>query len=242
MTLSTEKHTLKRFDEDLAQLRSMVLEMGGVVEEQIARAVQALDEEDVASAREVIARDHVVNGLDVKTNEECARLLALRAPVASDLRLLITMSKTTTDLERIGDEAEKIARMVVHIYDGEMASPPNHALLRDIGNMARLAMQMLRGALDSLARVDEQTAVEVARSDAELDDEFRGAMRRLITYMMEDPRTIGQAIDVLFIIKALERIGDHSKNITEYVVYLVKGKDVRHTGKNRVSREILDNP
>lgn len=237
MSLRTDKHTLKRYDEDLAHLRSLVLEMGGVVEEQISQAIRALDDEDVGAAREVIARDHVVNGFDVKANEECTNLIALRGPVAGDLRMLMSLSKTITDLERIGDEAEKIARMVVHIYDSE-GTTPNHGLLRDVNTMARIALTMLRGALDCLARIDAEKAVDIARVDADLDDEFRAALRRLITYMMEDPRTIGHAIDVLFIIKALERIGDHSKNITEYVVYLVKGKDVRYISPDVVAQEL----
>lgn len=228
-----EGHTVKRYDQDLAHLRKVVLEMGGLVEEQIDRAVQALMDGDVGSAREVVERDHMVNGLDVKANEECTRLIALRAPVAGDLRLLMSLSKTVTDLERIGDEAEKIARMAIHIFEQE-SNTPNHGLLRDIWSMSRLASDMLSGALDALARVDAEKAVEVARIDADLDDEFKSSLRRLITYMMEDPRTIGHAIDILFVIKALERIGDHSKNITEYVIYLVKGKDVRHTSPSHV--------
>lgn len=227
--IPTEGHTVKRFDQDLAHLRNVVLEMGGMVEEQIDRAVQALMDGDLSSAREVIDRDHLVNGLDVKANEECTRLIALRAPVAGDLRLLMSLSKTVTDLERIGDEAEKIARMAIHIYERD-TNLPNHGLLRDVWGMARLASDMLKGSLDALARMDTDRAAEAARMDADVDEEFRAALRRLTTYVMEDPRTIGFAIDILFAIKALERIGDHSKNITEYVVYLVKGKDIRHTG------------
>ena len=226
MSVSTDGHTVKRFDQQLASLRSLVLEMGGLVEGQINRAVQALQDEDIAAAREVVARDHVVNGFDVRADEEVVNLLALRQPVGSDLRMVLSMAKTVTDLERIGDEAQKIARMVTQIYDGNSA--PNARLLRDVANMARLAANMLHGALDALARMDVDKAVEIACGDEELDSEFQSALRRLVTFMMEDPRTIGHAIDVLFMIKALERIGDHSKNIAEYVVYLVKGKDVRH--------------
>ncbi|MDQ2696028.1 MAG: phosphate signaling complex protein PhoU [Pseudomonadota bacterium] len=240
MALSTGEHTFKRFDEDMTRLRSVVLEMGGVVEEQIQQAVRALYDEDVTTAREVIARDHVVNGLDVKATGQITQLLALRAPVAGDLRLLMSMTKTVADLERIGDEAEKIARMVVRLYAGDSTAIPNHALLRDVGTMAKLAATMLKGALDALARVDVEKAVRIAQMDAELDDEFRSALRRLITYMMEDPRTIGHAIDVLFMIKALERIGDHSRNIVEYVVYLVKGKDVRHVSAEALARDLLE--
>ncbi|PWV63531.1 phosphate signaling complex protein PhoU [Plasticicumulans acidivorans] len=233
MSVSTDGHTVKRYDQQLGDLRSLVLEMGGLVEDQIQRAVQALQDEDLGTAREVIARDHVVNGFDVRADEEVVNLLALRQPVGSDLRLILSMAKTVTDLERIGDEAQKIARMVTHIFDG--SSAPNQKLLRDVAGMAKLAANMLHGALDALARMDVDRAIEIACGDEELDTEFQSALRRLVTFMMEDPRTIGHAIDVLFMIKALERIGDHAKNIAEYVVYLVKGKDVRHVSIESLS-------
>ncbi len=232
MSIGREGHTFKRFDQDLAQLNSLVMKMGGLVEEQIKDAVQALVDGDVEAAREVIARDHVVNGLDVRITEEVTQILALRAPMGVDLRMLVSVSKTVTDLERIGDEAEKIARMAIHIHDGP-GTPPNHSLYRDIYAMSGIAAGMVHGVLDALARMDAEGAVDIARQDVDLDDDFRSALRRLITYMMEDPRTIGHAIDVLFVIKALERIGDHAKNIGEYVVYLVKGKDIRHTSTDK---------
>ncbi len=235
--MSTEGHTVKRYDQQLGSLRSLVLEMGGLVEDQIQRAVQALLEEDLAVAREVVARDHVVNGFDVRADEEVVSLLALRQPMAGDLRMILSMAKTVTDLERIGDEAEKIARMAVRMYDG--TSAPNARLLRDVGGMAKLASMMLHGALDALARMDVERALEIAKGDDELDSEYQSALRRLVTFMMEDPRTIGHALDVLFIVKALERIGDHSKNIAEYVIYLVKGKDVRHTKLENLSADSL---
>ena len=228
MSISKDEHIVKRYDQELANLRNLVLEMGGLVEEQIKRAMQALDDEDVAAAREVIARDQVVNGLEVKADEVSVNLVALRQPLASDLRLIMSMYKTVTDLERIGDEAERIARMVVHIYDSSV-SPPNTRLYRDVETMAEMAVDMLQGALDALARVDVNQAVEIVQNDHELDNQFQDGMRRIMTYMMEDPRIIGQAIDVLFMLRSLERIGDHSKNIAEYVIYLVKGKDIRHT-------------
>ena len=228
MSISKDEHIVKRYDQQLAQLRSLVLEMGGLVEDQINRVITALDEEDVAAAREIIARDHLVNGLEVKVDEECTSLIALRQPLASDQRTIIAMSKAVTDLERIGDEAARVARMVVHIYDSS-SSPPSNRLFRDVMTMARLASGMLRGSLDALARMDAEKAVEVTEGDRELDAEFQAGLRHLATYMMEDARTIGHAIDVIFMIRSLERIGDHSKNIAEYVIYLVKGRDVRHT-------------
>ena len=227
MAISQDAHTVKQFDVQLANLRNLVLEMGGLVEEQIKRAIQALDDEDITAAREVISRDQIINGLQVKADEDCVSIIALRQPLGSDLRLIMSLSKIVTDLERIGDEAEKIARMTVKIYEG-IGSPPSAKLLRDVVPMAKLAQDMLHGCLDALARLDVEKAVEVAQGDDELDQEFQSALRRLITYMMEDPRTIGHAINVIFIVKALERIGDHSKNIAEYIIYLVKGKVVRH--------------
>ncbi len=238
MAISQGAHTVKQFDVQLANLRNLVLEMGGLVEEQIKHAIQALDDEDVTAAREVIARDQVVNGLQVKADEDCVSLVALRQPLGSDLRLIMSLSKIVTDLERIGDEAEKIARMTVKTYDG-ISSPPSAKLLRDVVPMAKLAQNMLHDCLDALARLDVEKAVEVAQGDDELDQEFQSALRRLITYMMEDPRTIGHAINVIFIVKALERIGDHSNNIAEYIIYLVKGKDVRHVSMDVLVQDAL---
>ena len=239
MAISQDAHTVKQFDIQLANLRNLVLEMGGLVEEQIKRAIQALDDEDITASREVISRDQIINGLQVKADEDCVSLIALRQPLGSDLRLIMSLSKIVTDLERIGDEAEKIARMTVKTYDGT-SSPPSAKLLRDVVPMAKLAQDMLHGCLDALARLDVEKAVEVAQGDDELDQEFQSALRRLITYMMEDPRTIGHAINVIFIVKALERIGDHSKNIAEYIIYLVKGKDVRHVSMDVLARDALE--
>ena len=238
MAISQDAHTVKQFDVQLANLRNLVLEMGGLVEEQIKHAVKALDDEDITASREVISRDQIINGLQVKADEDCVSLIALRQPLGSDLRLIMSLSKIITDLERIGDEAEKIARMTIKIYEG-VSSPPSAKLLRDVAPMAKLAQNMLHDCLDALARLDVEKAVEVAQGDDELDQEFQSALRRLITYMMEDPRTIGHAINVIFIVKALERIGDHSKNIAEYIIYLVKGKDVRHVSMDVLVQDAL---
>ena len=238
MPISHDAHTVKQFDAQLANLRNLVLEMGGLVEDQIKNAAKSLDDEDLTLAREVIARDQIINGLQVKIDEDTITLIATRQPVGSDLRLIMSLSKAVTDLERIGDEAEKIARMTIKTYD-VVSSPPSAKLLRDVTPMAKLAADMLHGCLDALARVDVEMAVTVARGDDNLDQEFQSALRRLITYMMEDPRTIGHAISVLFIIKALERIGDHAKNIAEYIIYLVKGKDVRHVSMDTLEKDAL---
>lgn len=221
-----EQHTVKRYDEELNTLQSLVLKMGGLVQEQIEGAIKALDDEDLDAARRVVAGDQVVNGYNVQVDETAVHLIARRQPVASDLRLIVSLEKAVNDLERIGDEASKIAQMVLRIYDSD-GSAPNHGLLRDVPPMAQLALGLLKGALDALARMDINKALEVARRDAELDEAFGAGMRHLTTYVMEDPRNMGHAINMVLILKALERMGDHSKNIAEYVVYYVKGTDIR---------------
>jgi phosphate transport system protein len=235
-----DEHIVKRFDQDLGRLRGLIMEMGGLVEEQINQAVTALYEEDIGLARNVIERDHKVNALEVKADEEIANIIALRQPMASDLRMIMALSKTVTDLERIGDEAERVAQMTVRAYN-DSGSTPQARLLRDVLNMSKLASDMLRDCLDALARLDVEQAIRITQGDRELDEAFSDALRRLATFMMEDPRTIGHAINVIFMIRALERIGDHSKNIAEYVVYLVKGKDIRHVDMNTLSQDVLSN-
>lgn len=233
-------HTVKRYDAELARLLGLVAEMGDMVAEQISFAVQALVRQDTGAARNVIDRDHLVNGIDVVADEVAVNLLALRQPMGSDLRLIMAASKTVTDLERIGDEAKKIARLAIRIYDGEGRGSPRIELFRDVRAMELLASHMLRGSLDALKHRDFDKAVEVVKGDRELDKEFQSALRRLTTYIMDDHRNIGHVIDVVFIVKALERIGDHSKNIAEYVVYLLKGKHVRHVGADAIREDELD--
>ncbi len=230
------EHTLKQFDAELETLRARVLQMGGLVEEQIVRAMDALTSGNVQLAQRVVDEDHRVNGLEVAIDEECSTIIARRQPAAVDLRMLMMVVKTITDLERIGDEAAKIARMTQLIYETDRPSVPRMA---DIGRMADIARGMLRNALDSFARLDLAVAAKVVRQDEQVDDSFRGILRQLITFMMEDPRTISHAIEILFVAKAIERIGDHAKNMSEYVVYMVKGKDVRHTGVEGFEREAL---
>ena len=226
MSINLDAHTVKQFDVQLANLRNMVLEMGGLAEDQIKQAVAALNEEDLNAAREVIARDRLINGMQVKADEDCVSMIALRQPVGSDLRMIMSLANTVTDLERIGDGAKKIARMTLQIYDG-VSSLPSAKLLRDVTPMAKLAADMLHDSLDALARLNVEKALLIINNDDELDQEFQSALRRLITYMMEDSRTIGHAINVVFIIKALERIGDHCKNIAEHTVYLVEGRNIQ---------------
>ncbi|MBK7658436.1 MAG: phosphate signaling complex protein PhoU [Betaproteobacteria bacterium] len=234
MPLNTQEHTSKRYDAELETVRSHVLQMGGLVETQITAAIEALATGNLQLADQVVADDHRVNSLEVKIDEECAHIIARRQPAAQDLRMIMTVIKMITDLERIGDEAEKIARMTKLIYASERLLLPRFA---EIKVAAGYALDMLKKALDAFARVDLAAAAAVVKQDRLLDDQFRGILRQLITFMMEDARTISTSIEILFVAKALERIGDHSKNMSEYVVYLVKGKDVRHVTAEEFERE-----
>ena len=218
------EHISKQFDADLEAVRTRVLHMGGVVEEQIVQAIEGLSSGDMALIDQVIANDHRVNGLEVELDEACSHIIAKRQPAASDLRLIIAIIKTITDLERIGDEAEKIARMAKLTHSGERQHMPK----LELKHVSDLALAMLRKSLDAFARLDSLAAAQVVRQDELVDDEFRSILRQLITFMMEDPRTITRSLEILFVAKALERIGDHSKNMAEYVVYMVEGRDVRH--------------
>jgi phosphate transport system protein len=230
------EHTSKQFDAELESVRSRVLQMGGLVEEQITRAMESLIAGDMELIDRVIADDHRVNALEVGLDEACSHIIARRQPAAGDLRLLIAVIKTITDLERIGDEAAKIARMGKQSYGrARMPSTPV-AAVKHVGD---IALGMLRKALDALARLDPVAAASIVREDFAIDEEFRAIVRQLITFMMEDPRTISQSLEILWIAKAIERIGDHSKNMAEQVIYIVKGTDVRHTTVEELEREAL---
>jgi phosphate transport system protein len=228
------EHTSKQFDLELETIRTRVLQMGGLVEQQIQSAVDALMAADIERLDKVVADDALVNSLEVAIDDDCQHIIARRQPAASDLRMVITVIKTITDLERIGDEAQKIARQGKIIHQSERYQLPR---FREVRKMAEVALAMLRRALDAFARLDATAALELAEEDLILDEEFSAELRQLITFMMEDPRTISMSIDTLFIAKAIERIGDHAKNISEYVVYLVKGKDIRHTSLEEIKRE-----
>ncbi len=230
------EHTLKQFDTELEEIRSRVLQMGGLVEEQITSALEALISGNVTLARQVMENDHRVNALEVAIDEDCSTVIARRQPAAKDLRMVMTVVKTITDLERIGDEAAKIARMTRAIYESDRPTVPRTS---EIQHVADIALGMLRTSLDAFARLDLTVAATVVRQDEQVDKAFVSILRQLITFMMEDPRTISHAIEILFIAKAIERIGDHAKNMSEYVVYLVKGKDVRHTSVETFEREAL---
>lgn len=232
--IGLEKHTSKQFDADLEDVRERVLTMGGLVEQQIADAVRALIAGEGGLGEEVVSGDTQVNRMEVEIDEECTRILARRAPQAGDLRLVLAVAKTITDLERIGDEAEKIGRMATYLATCERPA----SAFRQIETLGRHVRDMLRDALDAFARLDSAAALRVAQQDEGVDREYEGIVRQCITYMMEDPRSIRHMLDVLWAVKALERIGDHATNIGEYVVYFVEGKDVRHIGLEAMAREI----
>jgi phosphate transport system protein len=235
--MASTEHTSKQFDAELEAVRALVLQMGGLVESQIRLAIESLSSGDVALMNRVIADDHRVNALEVEIDENCNQIIARRQPAAGDLRMVMTVIKTITDLERIGDEAEKIARMAKLLSQKERLILPRY---NEIKHAAELALDMLRKSLDAFARLDLTTAAQVVRQDELVDEEFRTIMRYLITFMMEDPRTISTALEILFIAKAIERIGDHAKNMSEYVVYMVKGRDVRHVTVEEIEREVLE--
>lgn len=221
---SLEKHTSKRFDAELEDVREQVLLMGGLVEQQVADGVKALVEGDGGVGEEVARSDYRVNRIEVEIDEHCTRILARRQPQAGDLRLVLAIAKTITDLERIGDEAEKIGRLAAHLAAEEKPA----SAFRQIAALGKSVREMVRDALDAFARMDVDTALRVAQADEEADREYDGVVRQCVTFMMEDPRTIRHMLDVMWAAKALERIGDHATNIAEYVIYFVHGKDVRH--------------
>ncbi len=232
---AAKEHVSKKFDADLEEIRTLVLQMGGLVEEQIKNAVEALTEGNSHLIEQIIDNDHRVNAMEIKIDELCSQIIVRRQPTAIDLRMIMTVINTITDLERIGDEATKIARMAKLIYASDRMHMPRFVEIRHI---AAIAIDMLRKALDAFARLDPNASAEIVRQDEQVDEEFRSIIRHLVTFMMEDPRKISTAIEILFAAKAVERIGDHAKNMSEYIVYLVKGKDVRHVSADEIEREV----
>ena len=221
-----DKHLSTQFDSELTAISAKVMELGGLVESQTLHAILALSQFDTEIAQGVRRNETRVNEMEVGIDRDLSSIIARRQPTARDLRLLIAISKTTANLERAGDEADKIARMVISIInDGAPRSLP----LLELRVTADLASGLLRKALDAFARLDVQAALSILKEDDLIDKEFDGFVRKLITYMMEDPRKISASLDLLFLAKALERIGDHAKNIAEFIIYVVKGEDVRHT-------------
>jgi len=227
-------HTSRRFNQELERLRNKVLAMGGFVEQQLQKATVALVDADSDLGESVAQDDHKVNEMEVEIDEEASRILATRGPTAGDLRVIVAIIKTITDLERIGDEAEKIGYIASRL--AAMERPADK--YREIKHLGRLVSDMVHNALDAFARLDAQAAINVARQDKTIDEEYEAIQRQCITFMMEDPRTIRRALDVMWVVRALERIGDHAKNICEYVIYTVHGKDVRHTSLEDVERDL----
>ncbi|QDE31773.1 MULTISPECIES: phosphate signaling complex protein PhoU [Shewanella] len=231
--MNLSKHISGQFNAELDDIRNRVLAMGGLVERQLEQALDALASLDTELAQQVIEGDHKVNGMEVAIDEECTRIIAKRQPAASDLRLILAISKTITDLERIGDACVRIAKAAV-----EKRANSQQPLLVSIENMGRHATRMLHSTLDALARMDADQAFELHKQDAKLDKEYEGIIRQLMTHMMEDPRSIPGVLDVLWAARAVERVGDRCKNICEYVIYYVKGKDVRHISYEEMEKEL----
>jgi phosphate transport system protein len=235
--MSTEglsHHISSRYNADLERLRSSVLEMGGLVERQLTQAIGGITEPDARVMVRVAQEEMRVNQLERSIDEDCSRILATRGPTASDLRLIITILKTITDLERIGDEGEKVAAIAARLA---MRERPNNRY-RELRNLGEVVIDMVHDTLDAFARFDTKLALEVVRRDRTVDEEYEAIHRQNITFMMEDPRSIRRALDVMWVVRSLERIGDHAKNICEYLIYLVLGKDVRHTKIEEIEKEL----
>jgi phosphate transport system protein len=223
----TDKHLSTQFDAELSGISNRVLEMGGLVESQVAQALHALTHFSDDEAAQVLREEERVNQLEVSIDRDLSAIIARRQPTARDLRLLIAISKSIANLERVGDEAARIARTVQRLMSTGVSSRLRLPVA-DLQFEAELAIASLRKALDAFARLDTAKALEVLKQDDQIDQEFDGLMRKLITYMMEDPRTISASIDLVFVAKAIERVGDHAKNLAESIIYIVKGTDVRH--------------
>jgi phosphate transport system protein len=234
-TSALSHHILSRYNADLEGVRSGVLQMGGLVERQVQDGVRAVVTGDSKLGEEVARLDHRINAMEVAIDDDCSRILATRNPTASDLRLIVAVIKTITDLERIGDEAEKLGRAASRFAAGD--SQANR--YRELKHIGELVSDMLHGALDAFARLDPEAALLIARRDRAIDEEYEAISRQCITFMMEDPRSIRRTLDVMNVARALERVGDHAKNLCEYVVYMVLGKDIRHLSIDDVEKHVL---
>ncbi len=223
----SDKHLSTQFDAELSDICTRVLEMGGIAEAQVAQAIYALTHFSGETASQVLAREEQVNQLEISIDRELSSIIARRQPTARDLRLLIAVSKTIANLERVGDEAARVARTVQRLLNAGVSSRMRLPVA-DLAFESELAIKQLRNSLDAFARLDVEAALDVLKNDDLIDREFDGLMRKLITYMMEDPRTISASIDLVFVAKAIERVGDHAKNVAEGIIYIVKGTDVRH--------------
>lgn len=227
------RHISGQFNTELDSIRNHVLVMGGLVEDQLTSAIEVLTSQDIEQANKIIEMDKSVNSMEVAIDESCTRIIAKRQPAASDLRLVMAIIKTITDLERIGDVAERVAKTVIE--NRNKKSPP----LVSMENLGRHTIKMLHDVLDAFARMDVDAAVKVYQEDAKVDREYESIIRELMTYMMEDPRSIPQVLNVLWCARALERVGDRCQNISEYIIYFVKGKDIRHINHDQL-QDLID--
>lgn len=230
--MNITRHTLSQFDTELEDIREQVLQMGGLVESQIRQVMEALIHNDVALMDQVIENDLLVNGMDVSIDEKCVQIIARRQPAANDLRMIMTVIKTITDIERIGDEAKKIARIGKALSQRDHHQPLRYTEIR---HASKVVLDMLFQSLDGFARQDTTNAMHVIRQDKLIDNEYHTVLRYLVTLMMEDPRTISSALDALFIAKSVERMGDHSKNIAENMLYMVEGRNARHLSADEIN-------
>jgi len=235
MTVKTSQHTMHRFDDELNEIASLVDKMGVLAIEQIKRAVKALKKEDPMLAHKVISRDRKLNDLDVEIDDKIITLIAKRAPVAGDLRQIVTLGKVVTELERTGDEARKIAKLCIHIHESDHHAPSEH-ILRDIYSMAKYVRKMLQEAMAAFSSLDIEKAFEVLQRDEELESQFDAILRRLSTFVMQDSRNIGHFVDVVLGIRALERFGGHAKNIAGHVIFLATAHDVRHLDADEIGQ------
>ncbi len=233
MEHNINKHISGRFNEELENVRNHVLNMGGLVEQQLSSALDAVSRNDAELAQKVRQNDYKVNAMEVSIDDECTRIIARRQPAASDLRLVIAIAKTIADLERIGDEAERIAKVALDSFTKDQQD-----LLVNIENMGRQVLKMLHDVLDAFARMDVQRAFEVHKEDAKVDREYEAITRQIMTYMMEDPRSIPKIMDLVWSVRSLERIGDRCQNIAEYIIYFVNGKDIRHTSQEDIEKSL----
>jgi phosphate transport system protein len=222
--MSFENHIMKQFDEELEEIRTQLMEMGGKVEQQLKNAIKAVTKADSSLAEEVIRDERLVDEMEVDIDEACILIIARRQPAASDLRFVMMVTKAVNDLERIGDEAKKIANHAIILSEQDSLSQG----YKEVRHLGSSVSAMLANALDAFARFDVKAAMNTLEEDAQIDLDYKTALRELVTYMMEDPRSISRAINILWVVRSLERIGDHSKNLCEQIVYVVKGKDIRH--------------
>lgn len=235
----TSGHTIKSYDRELRMLHQTVVDAGRQVEMQIVQAVKSLEDEDLDSANEVVLQDKDIDSIELQVDDQIIHIIARRQPMAKDLREIIAVGKIMSDLERIGDQARRIARLTLHFYDSDN-SPPGYALVADIPRLALQVVEMVHKAVDAFADLDSRLAFEVIRMNSRLDEEMKAALRRLSTYLMEDARSVGHVVDITLGLRALERIGSHAAYVARHTIFLVKGKDVRHEDPETVQRELMD--